>query len=444
MIRSPTPVPTVTSSSPSRVRIRACRAWDRCRRARLRRQPGHRDDGAGGVAFTTSRLSVPFTTTVSAWRSLPPRLDERSTSTALTFVAERSFTVTLSAPPSVRMSTVSMPSASWVTLATSRWRLRRSPLAARSMFSPMLEPLKASVSLPAWPSRVSLPSPGFQVKVSSPAAEEGGVGAAGAVDLVVAVAAEDGVGAVASGEGVVAVAAVDRERREGREAVRAGDRVVAAEARDHQALDRRDHAHDHRAGSRDGLGRAVEDDLDRVVAARAVVAGGVGALAAVERDRHAAGDAHGRGEGVVPAEAGDDDRVERLAAADDGLRGQPVDRQRCSRVAELHAVAVVGAVDEHGVDRAVGGPPRLGVDGLRRRSVEIAHGDRVGAAEGADVDGLDAVGVLGDVGDVAVRCSAVAVGREIDVLADVGAVELRGCRCRPGLRGCRCRRRGSR
>ena len=67
-----------------------------------------------------------------------------------------------------------------------------------SICSPMLEPLKSSVSLPAWPSTVSLPSPGSHWKWSSPAAEEGLVGADVAVDEVVALAAEQRVGAVAA------------------------------------------------------------------------------------------------------------------------------------------------------------------------------------------------------------------------------------------------------
>ena len=219
------------------------------------------------------------------------------------------------------MSTVSMPSVSLVTLATSRVRRRRLPLAARSIFSPMLEPLKARVSLPAWPSTVSLPSPGSHWKGSSPAAEEGGVGAAVAVDPVVAVAAGDGVGCRRRREVVVAVAAVDGERGEARRCRWAGDRVVAVEPGDDQALDRRGCPRRRVAGEAATLG-SVEGDLDLVVAARAVVAGGVVPSPPSNVSRHAAGDAHRRGEGVVPAEPGDDERVERLAAGDVGLGGR--------------------------------------------------------------------------------------------------------------------------
>ncbi len=66
----------------------------------------------------------------------------------------------------------------------------------------------------------------------------------------------------------------------------------------------------------------------------------------------------------------------------------------------------------------------------------------VGAAEGVEVDLLDAVEVHGDVADVAGEPHALAVGGDVDVLVDVGAVEQHACRCRPGPRRCRCRRPG--
>ena len=66
------------------------------------------------------------------------------------------------------MFVLSMPLRSIVMPATLRVRRTREPLAATSMFSAALEPLKASVSLPACPSTVSLPSPGSHWKVSLP------------------------------------------------------------------------------------------------------------------------------------------------------------------------------------------------------------------------------------------------------------------------------------
>ena len=53
--------------------------------------------------------------------------------------------------------------------ATLRKNRTRPPLADTSNASATLAPLKARMSLPAWPSMMSLPSPGSQVKRSSPA-----------------------------------------------------------------------------------------------------------------------------------------------------------------------------------------------------------------------------------------------------------------------------------
>ena len=89
------------------------------------------------------------------------------------------------------------------------------------------------------------------------------------------------------------------------------------------------------------------------------------------------------------------------------------------------------AVDDDGVGLAV-----AGVAAERAREVEVHVGDagagqvvdgeRVGAAEGGDVDLLDAVDVHGHVADVAEQPQPGAVGRQVDVLVDVGAVELQG------------------
>ena len=54
---------------------------------------------------------------------------------------------------------------------------------------------------------------------------------------------------------------------------------------------------------------------------------------------------------------------------------------------------------------------------------QVVDGDRVGAAEGVEVDLLDAVEVHGDVADVAEEPDPAAVGRDVDVLVGVGAVE---------------------
>ncbi len=83
-------------------------------------------------------------------------------------------------------------------------------------------------------------------------------------------------------------------------------------------------------------------------------------------------------------------------------------------------------------------------------SGQVVDGDDVGAAESVEVDPLDAVGVHGDVRDVAVEPEPVSVRRQVDLLGDVGAVEehrvgavlpLDRCRChRPDPRRT-CRRR---
>src|SRR3954454_24207426 len=117
------------------------------------------------VTVMTSLPPVALMVTVSAAPSLAPR----SRSTWLTPVPERSPTVMLSAPPRALKSTCSTPFRSIAMAATSRVNSTRPPLAEMLMFSLILAPLNASVSVPLPPSTVSLPSPGFQTKVSSPA-----------------------------------------------------------------------------------------------------------------------------------------------------------------------------------------------------------------------------------------------------------------------------------
>ena len=54
---------------------------------------------------------------------------------------------------------------------------------------------------------------------------------------------------------------------------------------------------------------------------------------------------------------------------------------------------------------------------------QVVDRDVVGAAQGVELDLLDAVEIHGDVGDVAGEAHAPAVGRDVDLLVDVGAVE---------------------
>ena len=82
-----------------------------------------------------------------------------------------------------------------------------------SKLSPMLEPLKRSVSVPACAFDGVAAVARVPLERVVAAAERGRVGALVAVDEVVAVAAEQRVVAVAAENGVVAAAAVDRDAR---------------------------------------------------------------------------------------------------------------------------------------------------------------------------------------------------------------------------------------
>src|SRR5260370_6169688 len=55
---------------------------------------------------------------------------------------------------------------------------------------------------------------------------------------------------------------------------------------------------------------------------------------------------------------------------------------------------------------------------------QVANRDVVDAAEGREVDVLDAVQIHGDVGNVAGEPYVAAIGRDVDLLGDIGAVEL--------------------
>ena len=79
-------------------------------------------------------------------------------------------------------------------------------------------------------------------------------------------------------------------------------------------------------------------------------------------------------------------------------------------------------VDGHGIRGAVIGA-EVEVDLVHVGAGQVVDGDGVGAAEGVEVDVLDAVEVHRDGGDVAGEPHPAAVGRDVDVLVDVGAVE---------------------
>ena len=92
-------------------------------------------------------------------------------------------------------------------------------------------------------------------------------------------------------------------------------------------------------------------------------------------------------------------------------------RRSCQHAGAEHDDAVGLAV------AAAAGRGEVDVDVLHLGRPERVDRDDVGAAEGAEVDALDAAGVHRDRGDVAGEAQAAPVGREVDLLADVGAVE---------------------
>src|SRR4051794_28518520 len=259
-------------------------------------------------------------------------------------------------------------------------------------------------------------------------AELSGVSADVAVDVVVAGPAEQGVGAVAAGDRVIAVAAVDREVRQRADAVLAGDRVRAAQSLDDELLDAG--VVDRRCGGREDADRCRggAGEADGVIGVGPRVGGRIGPVATVHRDRDRAGEGHARVDGVGAAERVDVDVVQScLVAGDRDAPGGAVDDGLAGTGGDGDAVGAIGALRDDAVGRAVGVAVEAVEVDVRRvevRRSEVADGDVVGAAEGAEVRLLDAVEVHGDGGDVAGDAHARAVGRDVDVLADVRAVEL--------------------
>ena len=108
--------------------------------------------------------------------------------------------------------------------------------------------------------------------------------------------------------------------------------------------------------------------------------------------------------------------------------GSPVTVTVVPGADDVDRVVAVGAVDGHG-DRPrrrrvpPASPPRsisTCVTSVPVRSLTVIV---VGAAQRVELDVLDVVEVHGDVGDVAGEPHPAAVGRDVDVLGDVGAVE---------------------
>src|SRR5262249_34522519 len=76
---------------------------------------------------------------------------------------------------------------------------------------------------------------------------------------------------------------------------------------------------------------------------------------------------------------------------------------------------------------------QIDVDLLGVGAGEVVHRDLVGAAQGVELDVLDAIEVHGDVADVAGDPHAAAVGRGVEGLGELGAVEQQGAGTVPAL-----------
>src|SRR5262249_30250299 len=131
-------------------------------------------------------------------------------------------------------------------------------------------------------------------------------------------------------------------------------------------------------------------------------------------------------EGVHPQ------RVGRAHRAGDGHKREKArdgDGRRVETARDLDGFAPVGAVKDDGVGLANGqtcGSAQVQVELVEvggGRGGRVVDGDGVGAAEGVEVDHFDAVDVHGDAADVAGEPDARAVGRDVEPLGDVRAVE---------------------
>ena len=105
---------------------------------------------------------------------------------------------------------------------------------------------------------------------------------------------------------------------------------------------------------------------------------------------------------------------------------------------DRHGIVAVRADRGDDVRRGVAATAERSQVGVERAQVGAGHvvdDDRVGAAQRVERDALDVVEVERDVRDVADEQHARAVGRDVDVLADVGAVEGHGVAVGPALDG---------
>jgi hypothetical protein len=110
------------------------------------------------------------------------------------------------------------------------------------------------------------------------------------------------------------------------------------------------------------------------------------------------------------------------------LRPQAGDGDTGRVSTDLDRVVAVAAVHDHTVDRRVTRRPaeaagEVDVDAADVGSAQVVDRDQVDAAEGVEVDPLDAGGIHRHVADVAEQPQAVAVGREGELLGRGCAVE---------------------
>src|SRR5262245_19247011 len=190
------------------------------------------------------------------------------------------------------------------------------------------------------------------------------------------------------------------------------------------------------AGPEQGLVAALPADNDVIALAGGddVIAG-----AAIDGELDLAGVERGGVDGVVASAAADDERVVGALGAGDGyLRRQTVDDDRCAAGCDADAVAARRAVHGHAVGGSVAlaasrGPRQVDGDLRHAGSGEIVDRDVVRAACGVDLDLLDPVEVHGDAANVTGGAHATAVGGDVHVLADVGAVEDEPIRASPAL-----------
>src|SRR5262249_45103996 len=142
-----------------------------------------------------------------------------------------------------------------------------------------------------------------------------------------------------------------------------------------------------------------------------------------------AGRQSGRRDDVVAGEPIDDELVRGGVEPGDVYRGGKAEDGDPAGVTDDldHVVAgspVNGDLVRCAVaDARAGGGLEVDIDHRPVRSAQVVDVNGVGAAQRVDLDVLDAVEVHGDVGDIAGEPRPGAVGRDVDALVDVGAVE---------------------